>query len=671
MSTRETKIAKRTGITVAALLGCALLGLLAVANISNWDRALPWINRTVSTTLDRSFAINGELRLKWVRNVGVVHWWIPRPQISASDIVVGNPQWTRAKSLGEIHRITAVIDPLPLFRHTIVLPLLDIEKSRIVLERREDGSNNWTLSRNNDKSVRWRVVPGALRIHNSSVRLDDAKRKLTLFAEADSNDQGLRWTVDGLLNAAVLHGHGSAGSLLALEDKKTPYPIDFYLDVGSMHIGADGTLTNPSHLAALDLNMIVRGESMAQLYSVTGILLPETSQFSTEGRLIGTLNEYGGKWRYENFRGSVGNSDIEGDFSYEARPQRPLVQAKLVSNSLNFADLAPLIGADSNASKIRRNDSFSQPDDKALPAEPFKTDRWHAIDADVQFDGKKIIRPQALPLENLHAIVHLSDGVLMFKPLTFGVAGGDLMSTISLDSNKQPLRADMTILPRHLKLKELFPTIESMRTSEGEINGSAILTGSGDSFAALLGNSDGAVNVFVDRGSISKYILEAAGLNVANVVVTKLFGDRQVNLNCAAADFRVTQGVMHSQYFFIDTDIALIDIDGHISLNNEELALTVRPQSKGLRVLSLRAPLYVEGTFKKPDVNVDKEVLALRGGGAAALAAVAWPAALVPLVSPPSMGDASSSERSISEENGCVKLLSGRVVDAETVTFRL
>jgi hypothetical protein len=64
-------------------------------------------------------------------------------------------------------------------------------------------------------------------------------------------------------------------------------------------------------------------------------------------------------------------------------------------------------------------------------------------------------------------------------------------------------------------------------------------------------------------------------------------------------------------------------------LTQEQLDLTINPNSKGLRVLSLRAPLYVRGSFKEPSVSVDKGVLAMKAGGAIALTALA-PVALAP-----------------------------------------
>ena len=120
------------------------------------------------------------------------------------------------------------------------------------------------------------------------------------------------------------------------------------------------------------------------------------------------------------------------------------------------------------------------------------------------------------------------------------------------------------------------------------------------------------------------------GLNIGSVILTSLVGDKQVKLNCMATDFGVTNGLMQTRSFIIDTDDAIVNVSGNINLTQEQLDLTLNPNSKGLRVLSLRAPLYVRGSFNEPSVSIDKEVLAMKAGGAIALAALA-PAALVPV----------------------------------------
>jgi uncharacterized protein involved in outer membrane biogenesis len=133
---------------------------------------------------------------------------------------------------------------------------------------------------------------------------------------------------------------------------------------------------------------------------------------------------------------------------------------------------------------------------------------------------------------------------------------------------------------------------------------------------------------------VSKLLMEAAGLNVANVVYEKLFGTADVKINCAAADFVATNGVLDPRVFALDTDDAVINIDGNINMRDETMDLGVHPHTKGFRVFSLRSPLYVKGTFKDPHVGVNATALALRGGAMVGLGLINPFAALIPLIAP-------------------------------------
>jgi uncharacterized protein involved in outer membrane biogenesis len=221
------------------------------------------------------------------------------------------------------------------------------------------------------------------------------------------------------------------------------------------------------------------------------------------------------------------------------------------------------------------------------------------------------------------------------NPLNFGIAGGQLTTELRIDGRSEPAKAKMEMVARKVRLRELFPAVESMQASVGEINGSAKLSAAGNSFGALLGSANGEVKALISQGSISKFILEAAGLNIASAVAAKLFGDHQVELNCAVADFEITDGVMQARTFVIDTSDAIIRADGNINFDEETLNLTIRPESKGIRIVSLRSPLYIGGTFKDPDIGVDKGVVAAKAGAAAVLGIAAAPAAaLLALINP-------------------------------------
>jgi hypothetical protein len=225
--------------------------------------------------------------------------------------------------------------------------------------------------------------------------------------------------------------------------------------------------------------------------------------------------------------------------------------------------------------------------------------------------------------------------VLSLAPLDFGIAGGTLKSNITLDGSghveRTDIKATMTIAARSLDVKKLFPTLETLQASAGHIDGDARLTAVGHSVASLLGSANGEIKAQIDQGSVSKLLLEKMGLNVGNVVLVSVLGDKQVKLNCLASDFAVSNGVMQARSFVVDTDAAVLDITGNIDMSREQLDLRIKPNSTGIRIFSLRTPLMVHGSFKSPVVSFDKGAMALKAGAAIGLAIVAPIAALIPL----------------------------------------
>lgn len=689
------KLALGLVITPVVIVAAAVIFVLTF----DWNRARPYLNDRVSQAIGRPFAINGDLMLTWKKPEGESGWraYVPWPRLIANNITVGNPDWTRQPHVATVQRLTFVLEALPLLAHRIVIPSVTLDTPAIALERDKQNRNNWTFnlagSEDGKKPSDWKLDLREIAFSKGSLALDDDLKRIHLAATIDTVDNqalytaangtaikgedqpakvpaasgaaaseasaasagtaqapvapdpqqpyGIAWTVKGTYNNAAIAGSGKAGGVLRLQDAQRPYPLQADVRVGKTRIDLAGTLTNPASLTALDLRLHLSGASMAQLYPLTGVVLPDTPPFDTRGRLIGELRKQGSTWRYEKFTGRVGGSDLGGTLTFAMREPRPLLTGELVSHQLLFADLAPIIGADSNASKARRADpsadpseskTVRQPPNKVLPVEPFRTDRWNAIDADVKFTGERIVHTAELPINHLVTHVKLQDAVLTLDPLNFGIAGGTLTSNIQLDGHSTPMQARAALAARHFRIKQLFPKIESMRASVGELNGDARLSATGNSVAALLGSSNGELKILVEQGTISKFILEAMGLNVANVILTKLFGDKQVTINCAAGDFAVSDGLAQARTFVVDTQDAVIDITGATSFKQEALDFTIHPDSKGLRVFSLRTPLYVKGTYKHPDVSINPAVVALRAGGAVALAFAAPVAAVLPVL---------------------------------------
>lgn len=686
---------------IAWIVGSVVL-LLVVAIVTialfDWNRLKPTINARVSQAIGRPFAIQGDLSVVWRRERG--GGWralLPWPQVTARDIRVGNPAWAGPAPFAQLSFVQLRLSPLPLLARRVVIPMVQLGQPTVHLQRDAQGRANWSfLLPSSDTPSSWRLELDAIGFDRGRATLDDALSALKLDVAVTPLQQAIpydqivaeqagdaraeasktagaaaskalatassapapassavgapgvppvvqssymfAWTARGSYQNNPVRGSGKTGAVLALQRTDQPFPVQADVHVGDSHIALVGSLTDPLKLGALDVRLWFSGSSMAKLYPIIGVTLPDTSPYATEGHLRANLGQRGSRFSYENFKGRVGGSDLAGNLLYVTGGARPKLSGELRSKLLQFADLAPLIGVQSTQ-RPSGDAAVVQPADKLLPRAPFRTERWNAMDADVRFSGARIVHGEKLPFESLTTHVFMNDGALKLDPLNFGMASGTVESRLDLDGRHSPMQGDLRLRARHLKLKQLFPQFAPMQTSFGEINGDAALSARGNSVATLLGSADGELKLLVNDGAISKTLLETAGLNVANVVIGRLFGDKTVKINCAAADMVATRGLVTSRLFVLDTTDAVIEINGTINFATEQLDLDVRPHTKGFRVFSLRSPLYVKGTLKDPDVGVQPGTLILRGGGAVALGVLAAPvAALLPLVVP-SQGD--------------------------------
>ncbi|MBV6271919.1 AsmA family protein [Alcaligenaceae bacterium CGII-47] len=623
------------------LLAMSFIVVVVLISTVSWSYAKPWINRQASAIAHRPAAVNGELTLRWVKPIQQTGWrqWLPWPEIRADHIMLGNPR-QEAGELAQIDHLTIVFNPWALFGRTVQVERLNIQDATLSLERRVDKSNNWTFGSDDEQaSSDWTFDLRNVTLKDVVVELDDRIQNLQLNGNINSTPQssryGLSWTASGTYRDAAVQGKGQLGDILALRHSKMSFPVQGDMQIGTTTINVEGAFTKKDANILIDVNLKLAGDTMHDLFPITGVVLPNTPPYHTEGRLIRTVVDGDDAWRYEGFEGIVGKSDLAGTLEFRHRDPRSLLTGEVESKLLRLRDLGPLIGVDTSDTKghAAQAGAQAQPPDKALPVERIATKHWGAMDADVKFSGHKILRNKDLPLDNITAHVQLRDRVLSFTPLNFGIADGTLSNTISLDGRGEQIDGHIKAIAKHLKLKELFPGAQSMDASFGQLQGNISLTGRGVSVATLLAHANGNIQTIVSRGTISKLLLETAGLNIANIVFAKLFGDQQIILNCMGGDFKVTNGLVQTRVFRMETEDAIVDVTGQINLATEHLDLDIRPQNKTLRIFTLRSPLYVKGTFKNPDVGVQKGPLAARAGAAIALGVIATPfAALLPLL---------------------------------------
>ncbi len=617
---RHSRALKTTGKAVAAF---GLLTVLFVL-LFDWNWLRGPIERKTFEKTGRDLAIRGNLSVK-------LGW--PAPRIRIEGLTFANPDWATQAQMIAADAVEVSFSIPELFRRNFILTEVRLDRAVVYLEKAADGRKNWLLDPGQmDENARLRIE--RLMIEHARLGYDDPAQKTSIRSElssqnapwADGAEPGVVFRAGGRYKGEPIKLSGSGGPVLALRDESTPYPLKVAGTFGSTEARIEGTVTSLLKFSALDIRLDLHGDSLGHLFPVIGIALPKTPPYATSGR----LTHSGESWLYRKFSGRVGKSDIAGTLQFDTSGKRPFMHGELVSRLLDFEDLGPLIGA--RPGVLAEAKAVAPAAARVLPDVPFSVDRWDSVDADVALSAKSIRRARELPIENLVTRIRMNDSVLTLNPLDFGVAGGKLAGSVTLDGRQDPIEARTRIRASRIQLPKLFPTLDLAQTSMGQIEGQFDLSGKGNTVAGMLATSNGKAGLVIDGGEISNLMMEKAGIDLFEIAKFKLRGDQTIHIRCGVADFGVSSGVMQANALVFDTEDTNIGGAGSIDLRTEKVALTLNPQPKDTSPIALRAPLHVGNTLAKPRLSVDTGTVAARGLAALVLGFVNPLLAVIPLI---------------------------------------
>ena len=608
---------------IAALIFAALVVLVL---LFDWNWLKGPLERLVEARTGRTFKIDGDLDVDTGRVISIR---MNKPRF-------GNAAWSREPTMASADRAQVDFELWPLIsRRQARIPWIRLSAPKVLLETGPKGAGNWVFGdQSGGSTIQFRRIwidDGRLSFFNAAKKTDIDISVNSAKADAVDTVPPINIIGKGRWNGNAFRLSGRAESPLALGDSTEPYRIDLRASAGPTMAHARGTLTDPFKLRDFDLRLTLAGQNLEDLFPLIGVATPATPPYRFDGR----LTRKDKTWHYDNFNGAVGDSDLGGSAAVIVGRERPLLVANLVSKRLDFDDLAGFIGAPPQANgneatnpelKARATALAANP--RVLPHTPYNLTRLRSMDADVRLKAHRINAPK-LPLDDMDAHLKLDAGVLQLTPLDFGVAGGDIHSTVRMDARGKVIRTSARISARRLDLSRLFPEVKLTRDAVGRVSGNVTLAGTGNSIAAMLGSADGDVALGMGQGQISNLLMELAGIDIAETLKFLVTKDRKVPIRCAFGDFSVDNGLMQSRALALDTADTIIVGNGKISLKDETLDLELRPRPKDRSILALRSPLVVGGSFKDPSFRPDFKRLGLRGAVALALGSIAPPAALL------------------------------------------
>lgn len=169
---------------LGALLAIFLLlvaALMLFLVLFDWNRARPLINEQVSAALNRPFAIEGDLRVVWQREVGQqgLSAWVPWPHFAAEQLRLGNPDWAQGDTFVSLDSVRFRLSPLPLLWKTVSIPSIELGAPVADLQRLADGRANWVFDLGKEQPddtaqpSPWTLDIGTIGFDKGQVKLDD------------------------------------------------------------------------------------------------------------------------------------------------------------------------------------------------------------------------------------------------------------------------------------------------------------------------------------------------------------------------------------------------------------------------------------------------------------------------------------------------------------------
>ena len=423
---------KWTGGIFAGLLATIVL----VLALLDWNAMRGPVGHYLSGRLHRDVQIVGDLNVK-------LFSWTPTAVVNG--LVIAQPQWVAESSpagtdpFADVQRLTISIDLKQLLGWHVVLPVVDVEQPRLRFLRDASGRANWNFDE--EKNARPFHLPPIQHfvIRDGRLNLADAKKNMvfagTISSEETDGASGRQFfslVGQGQLNRAPFFAEVRGDPLLNIQPDQ-PYAFDGHVRAGATRIDAKGSLNKPFDLGGFQVNATFAGPDLADLYYLTGLALPNTPPY----QLSGSLTRDQEIFRFRDFGGKVGDSDLHGEVSVDVSGDKPYLKADLASQKLNFDDLGPLIGArpgkatgatiataPAAAPKAAASIIIAGTDNNAaatggvLPDTPLKVERLRQMDADVHYRAAAVAS-RDFPLRGAETQLSLKDGVLKLTPVTF------------------------------------------------------------------------------------------------------------------------------------------------------------------------------------------------------------------------------------------------------------
>ncbi|HEX8300759.1 AsmA family protein [Sphingomonas sp.] len=551
----------------------------------------------------------------------------------AEGMRISNPQWAGRGDFFRAKKVDSRISTWSLITGNRRINWLGLEDGHLDLQWDKAGKrNSWTFNEEKGEPlelplIRRALVQGTMiryldprmRIE-AGIRVHTVEAKDTQFASSIGFDgtgtvRGTRFVMNGALltpNATVSGGKNE---------------LKLHAEAVRTQIDLSGTLPGATEIEGADLHLDMRGQNLADAFSLIGVAVPDTRLY----RFRSELTKAGNEWRLTRLRGRFGDSDLAGKVTVAMTQPRLMLTADLATRMLDIVDAGPFIGYSPQASAAGAVVTRAAGAPRILPDAPLRVEALRNFDAKVNWTVRSV-RAERLPISNLKLGLTLDDRLLKLSPLNFSLARGTVNSDIRINARRQPVftEYDIRLSPTPMGVLLAGFGVEESGTT-GTLKARVELTGTGNSVRDSLASSNGRIAIILPKGAFWTRNVQLAELDVGTFV-QKMFEKKlkePVQINCGLIGFTVRGGIAAADPILIDTEKSVMTARGGFSFKNETIDLAFRADSKKFSLFAGQSPVAINGFFAAPGINPISGELLARAGVGLGLGLVASPLAAV------------------------------------------
>ena len=487
--------------------------------------------------------------------------WGWTPHVHLEQVELSNADWGKADHMFKAQQIEFDIRLWPLLHGDIVLPHLMLRNPELYLERNAADQSNWSPQENPVAHAAVKQVApqqrhetpliGRLEIRDGHVGYIDQKRNLDLSGTVSTAtgqagaEPEARLSLNGRLQGQTLGLTFVGGSALILRQTDQPYPVDLEVVYGGTRLTLKGTIQDPFQNQGVDLQLALSGSDLSEIFPLLGIPGPPTPPYRISGKLHFEPNIY----RVTEIAWQTGESDLSGEVTIDQRSQPSRLTARLDSQHLAFADLAPLVGVPP-AKKVNvlrqqaQTEAQLETRGELIPNVPLHVERLSAMNMDVTLDARRVAAPSYLPVQSIAARLRVENGRAVVQPLSMGFGNGRVDGELSIDASTDLPTTRTNLRFDAIDLAAFFRGSRFFETTNGKLRGRIVLAGSGRSLAQVMATADGDFVMTMAGGSVSGLIIDLAGLQIGDALVLYITGDHRIPIRCALGRLKFDHGVV-------------------------------------------------------------------------------------------------------------------------------